>query len=227
VSALERAPESVRRGRGPRLGGRLAWLGWIVVAGLLGLSFVLQRSMPARARPRGFAESLLGPFAALAASLEWIRADAALRAGDYPLAYARAETALELEPGRADAWIFLAHHFIFERASLSRAVDREERRAWVQAGLDVLERGLRVSDDPGEIQVYRGGVFVALASIPDDDRPWPGSAREAWLDAAESFDRAAAAGHENAAQFAAAARAHASAPAGDRAPPFRPVPDTR
>lgn len=211
---------AVRRGRG-------SWLGWLVVAALLVLSFGLQRSLAARERPRGLAERLLGPIATLAASIEWVRADAALRAGDYPLAYSRAETALELEPSRADAWIFLAHHLIFERASLAREMDREERRTWVRAGLDVLERGLRASDDPGEILVYRGAVFVALASLPDGDRPWAGSASQAWLDAADSFERAAAAGHENAAQFAAAARAHAAAPGGDRAPPFRPVPETR
>lgn len=203
------------------------WIGWVIVAALLVLSFGLQRGAAPRGNERGLVERLLGPIAALAASAQWVRADLALRAGDYPLAYARAETALELEPSRADAWIFLAHHLIFERASLAREVDPRERERWVKAGLDVLDRGARSSWDPGEILFYRGLVFVALASIPDADRPWTGGAREAWIEAARSFERAAAAGHEAALQSAVLARAHAAELDPDRAPPFREVPVPR
>jgi hypothetical protein len=159
---------------------------------------------------RSLAERLLGPVASLAAAAVWVRADVALRAGEYSTAYARAETALELEPSRADAWIYFAHHLVFERASLSRTVDPAERRAWVQAGFDVLARGARATRDPGEVLAYRGLVFDYLAAVPDADRPWPGTAREALLEAARAFDAAHAAGAADAAELAEIARAKAA-----------------
>jgi hypothetical protein len=220
---------SARRRRRPVSWGR--WIGWCAVGLLFALSAALQSSIDRAASDRGFAARLLGPIARLAAGVEWVRADLALRAGDYPLAYERAETALELEPDRADAWIFFAHHLIFERASLARSIDPAERRTWVRAGLDVLARGIRSSSDPADILIYRGGVFAAFASVRDEDRPWPGSAREAWIEAADSFERAAAAGREEVLELAARARANAAPNANDVAPdrasPFRDTPHSR
>jgi hypothetical protein len=186
-------------------------IGWTVVSALLAASVYLARSGAQHDRDRAFAERWLGPIATLAASVEWIRADLALRAADFPVAYARAETALEIEPSRTEAWIFLAHHFIFERASLGRELDSAERRAWVEAGLGVLDRGLHVSAEPAEIAFYRGAVFDYLAAIPDADRPWNGDARAALLEAAKSFDEAAALGLERASEYAELARTRAAA----------------
>jgi hypothetical protein len=198
------------------------YAGWVLVALLV---VVAWRARVAAARAetprsatsgsvtwaeRSLAERLLGPVASLAAAAMWVRADVALRAGEHSTAYARAETALELEPSRADAWIYFAHHLVFERASLSRTVDPDERRAWVQAGFDVLERGARESRDPGEVLSYRGLVFDYLAAVPDADRPWPGTAREALLEAARAFDAARAAGAADAAELADIARAKAA-----------------
>jgi hypothetical protein len=190
-------------------------IGGVLVISLLVAAWrarsVVATASPTRASgERAFTERLLGPIASLAAAILWVRADAALRAGEYATAYARAESALELEPSRADAWIYFAHHLVFERASLSRAVDPAERRAWVQAGLDVLERGARASRDPALVLDYRGLVFDFLASIPDADRPWPGTAREALLEAARAFDAAHAAGSPDAAEMAAIARRKAA-----------------
>jgi hypothetical protein len=185
------------------------WIGWTLVVLLLLASWRLQSAALAREPDRGLVERLLGPIAKLAASAEWVRADLALRAGDYPLAYSRAETALDLEPSRTDAWIFLAHHFIFERASLARELDPAERRAWVETGLEVLDRGRRASADPGEILFFRGSVFDYLAAIPDADRPWSGSAAAALLQAADCFDGAAALGKDRAREYAALARRYA------------------
>jgi hypothetical protein len=187
------------------------WLGWLAVLGLLLAGWILQRSDSAPDRERGLAERWLGPIAALAARIEWVRADLALRAGDEPAAYARAETALELEPSSADAWIFLAYHFVFERASLAREIDLAERKRWVQSGLDVLERGRRASSDPAAILFYRGCVFDYLAALPDADRPWTGDRRAALLEAARSFEDAAVLGDERARDYAVLARRAAEA----------------
>jgi hypothetical protein len=212
VSAVTSSESSAHRDpaapRMPGSGSRRAklWIGWTLAALLFAASWFLQRGETAGIRERGMVQRWLGPIAVLAARLEWVRADLALRAGDQASAYARAETALDLEPENAEAWIFLAHHFIFERASFAREVDLAERKSWVETGLDVLERGRRASSDPAKIMFYRGGVFEYLAAIPDADRPWKGDRRAALLEAARSFEEALALGDEVAREYAALAR---------------------
>ncbi|HKC26091.1 MAG TPA: hypothetical protein VKF32_15200 [Thermoanaerobaculia bacterium] len=185
-------------------------LGWIVVAALFAWSLAPARSGPDRPRAGSTLERLLGPIASLASSAQWVRVDLALRRGDEARAYAMAETALGIDPSEAGGWIFLAHHLFYERGSLLRAPDAAERALWIHAGLDTLDRGVRVSRDPGAILFERGVDLAFLGCLADEDRAWPASREEAWRLAADAFDRAAAHGHLRAAEAARLAREHAT-----------------
>ncbi len=146
--------------------------------------------------PRGsLAERLLGPIARFAADIQWVRSDSALRHGQAALAYARAESALRLAPSDSGGWIFLAHHFLYERASLLREPDPSVRRQWIRAGLDLLARGEERVRDPAEIAFCRGVACAYFGSLDDADRIWPASRRAAWELAAEAFERSSELGH--------------------------------
>lgn len=190
----------------------LYWLAWLALIAFA--SWWLHATSASErtddTRPRSLAARMLGPLSSFAASIQWVRADAALRAGRFDLAYVRAETALELAPGTSQGWIFLANHFVFERASIEREPDREARLRWVDAGFDLLGRGEKSARDPSEIAFFRGLLLAAFAQMSDGDRPWRGSAREALLAAAQAFDRAASAGHHLGAEFAERARSLAA-----------------
>jgi hypothetical protein len=121
----------------PRM-SRTALACFAVAAALLAWS---ARHRADDARPDSLIERLVGPIASLAANLEWVRVDDALRLGRPELAYARAEIALAIAPGDAEGWMFLAHHFAYERASIRREPDRAARSRWIDAALDLLSRG--------------------------------------------------------------------------------------
>jgi hypothetical protein len=160
-----------------------------------------------RSGPRGsLAERLLGPIARFAADIQWVRSDSALRHGETALAYARAESALRLAPSDSGGWIFLSHHFLYERASLAREPDATVRQQWIQAGLDLLDRGETLVRDPGEIAFSRGVAFAYFGSLDEADRIWPATRREAWERAAEAFERSAKLGHALGADAALRAR---------------------
>ncbi len=180
--------------------------GWLAVAALLAWSIARSGGQPPRARQGSLLERLLGPVASLAASAQWVRVDLALRRGETARAYARAETALRLDPGDPEGWIFLAHHFLYERASLQREPDAGARARWIRAGLDTLERGEPVSRDPGALLFERGVAFAFLGSLPETDRAWPPTSAEAWRLAADAFERAAAKGYPHAGEAAGRAR---------------------
>jgi hypothetical protein len=164
---------------------------------------------------RSLIERLFGPFAELAANVQWVRADNALRHARYEIAYARAEHALELAPSPAGGWIFLARHFVYERASLEREPDAEARRRWTQAGLDVLERGRARCAQPAELEFERGVILTFLAlvasdpALPPADAPSSRKASALFDDAARAYDRATELGHAEAAELAAAVRERA------------------
>jgi len=158
---------------------------------------------------RSLGERLLGPIASFAAALQWARVDDALRLGRPEVAYARAEFALRLAPGDPAGWTFFAHHFIYDRASQLRESDRSVRAHWIQTGLDLLERGERECAEPGKIAFARAVVFLSFAQQDDADRAWPGTRREAWLEASRAFERAAREGEPLAAEAARGARAEA------------------
>lgn len=168
------------------------------------------RATRAHAREHPEADALveraLGPFAGLAAAIQWVRADVALRAGREDLFFARAETALALQPSATQGYVMLAHHLVFDRASLEREPLAEVRSHWIRAGLTLLGRGEAEAAEPAELVFDRGLILTYLASLEDRDRAWPSSRREAWERALAAFERAERLGHPLAAEAAEGAR---------------------
>jgi len=165
------------------------------------ITLAAQRSRGESAGRASLLERLVGPFASLVASAQWVRADLALREGRFGVFCERADTALALAPADPQAWIYYAHQLLWGRASPEREPELERRQAWTRAGIELLERAARECAEPDEIWVYEGGVFAAWAEIPAEDRPWSGSARELRLQAIEAFGRARALGHPKAPIF--------------------------
>jgi len=151
-------------------------------------------------------ERFIGPFAGLAASAQWVRADLALREGRFGVFCERAETALALAPSDPQGWIYYAHQLLFERASPLREPARELRESWARAGIELLGRAERECANPAEIWIYEGGIFAMWAEVPDEERPWTGTARELRLQSLEAFARARALGHPKAGMFEQALR---------------------
>ena len=152
-------------------------------------------------------ERLLGPFASLAASVEWVRFDGAVRAGRLERAYALAERALALDPGATQGWIHLAGHLVRDRASVERSPSAAERRRWIRAGIAVLERGEASARDPEDLALSRGLAWLTVAELDEaTGLGWPGGSAAAAREAIRALDRATALGHPSAARLAAAIR---------------------
>ena len=153
----------------------------LVTVAILGL---WPRDNAAKGRPADPLGRLMGPFASLLASAEWVRFDLALYEGRPEAAYAHAERALDLDPGAVAGWQYLAHHLIFERGSELEAGSPDERRAWIQAGIERRRKARststpprtcsssRPSPGPGWPSRTRQGV-----SIGPGERAWPASGR--------------------------------------------------
>ncbi len=180
-----------------------------VLALLLGLGVCFAPLPPAREQrtSSSLAGRLLGPVAALAASVQWVRADVAFRRGRVELFLARAETALALAPESADGWSYLAMNQAFTLASPEREPDPARRLAWVRAGLTTAAEGERVASAPGELAILAGTIMVKTASL-DPDLPWPGGLAAIWEAAAGHFERAGRLGYDasESANLSAAAR---------------------
>ncbi len=166
----------------------------------------------------GFGVRLLGPIASLAASVEWVRYDIALEAGDFPLAYERAERALALDPLSPHGWDMLASHLIFTRGGALLEDDPERRVDWIEAGLEVLRRGTLACRAPATLHMVRGQVlalYVAELAADPSALPWRGGEGAALAEGIAALDQAAALGHpkahERKHQAGAAARARAEA----------------
>jgi hypothetical protein len=173
---------------------------WLALGALLVLAAAVRRDAhDDGARHASLARRLAGPFASLAASVQWTRADLAWRAGREDQGLARAEAALELDPASAEGWIFLAHHMVFDLGAVGRGT-AGERAAWIEAGVALLQRGEEVADDPAALAFDLGLVAVYLASLEPDDRAWPPDEQRAWSLARSAFTRAADAGHALAAE---------------------------
>ena len=124
------------------------------------------------------ASRLLGPVRTVASNVQWVRFDLARRQGEYELAYARAETALRLDPASSAGWLLLSHHLAFDRGGPG-AGTREDRATWFRAGLEILERGKPFVRLPEELEFTQGTYLVAQASYAPEDVVWPGGARAA------------------------------------------------
>jgi len=177
-------------------------LGCFALAGAI----VLRTRSNADARRGSLLERLVGPFAGLAASAEWVRADVAQRDGRFGVFCERAESALELAPSDAQAWIYYASKLLLERASNDREPDRERRESWTRAGIEVLGRAAKECAQPSEIWFFEGCVFASWMEIPDADRPWPETREELRQHALEDFARARALGHPRAGMLEEALR---------------------
>ena len=189
-----------------KLGARITLLG---LAALTAWGTIASAPAERKAARGTFASRLLGPFAPLAAAIEWSRFDAAARVGDDGRAWKHADRALMLAPEESDGWTFLAHHAVYDRGSPRRTADPAERRRWVEIGLAILARGEREARDPGPIAFKTGVVYISLANQGDGERALSITGREAWSLAADAFERAADAGEPVAAEAAELARAEA------------------
>lgn len=178
--------------------------GWIGVFALAA-SAVWIESAASAPDSSSVTQRLLGPLARPLASAQWVRVDLALRAGRTDLALARAETAIELDPGLSLGWISLARHVAFELASPETEVDPQRRLTWRRAALALAARGERTASDPGLLAFWQGLILFHAAQV-DPELPWPGG-RPAVLQAAVAhFERAATLGDPDAPDAARAAR---------------------
>ncbi|MSR60914.1 MAG: hypothetical protein EXS08_00510 [Planctomycetes bacterium] len=142
---------------------------------------------------------LLGPFAELAAEVQWLRFHAASLAGDETRALQLAESALELAPTEGAGWQTLGAHLVFDLASKEREPDLARRRAYFQAGLAILRRGAEQSAHAQELEFFR--ALVLLGKAQSDAEVHPEGAVGLLREALTTCERAAALGHAQAAEL--------------------------
>lgn len=184
---------------------RLAWLAGIALA-------LVPLALPPAPRPEPTLLRLAGPFAALAAEVQWLRFHGASRRGEEARALELAESALTLDPRAAEGWKTLAAHLLFDLASREREPDLGRRRAAFEAGCSVARRGAERAQRPEELELFLGLVLADKAARdPELDR---GGAAALLEGAAQAFERAARHGDAQAAALAAQLRAE-SGRAGD------------
>lgn len=167
--------------------------GWALV-GLLALA-----ARPDHPTGAELPRQRLGPLTGLVGSLAWLRAESAWRSGRIELAFARAESALALDPGATSGWTLLASW----HANLASPVvldDPEQRGAWLAAALAVLERGEHVARDPAEIEFAAGALLLTQEAF-DEPPTWPGGRAALRAEAERHLARAARAGHPVAIEF--------------------------
>lgn len=170
----------------------------------LALALLVPWGAPRRAPEASIARRLLGPIAALAASAVWVRFELEVDAGRFELAYAFAGLALELDPGSAAGWYALAAHLAFDRTRAEREPDPARRRRWLEAALEVLERGERRARRPARVALSRGLLYRHVAELQalEPKLGWPGGERAALEASARAFERAAELGYEEAREYA-------------------------
>ena len=176
---------------------------------LLAMALLLwpQLLTPSEVRPATSAVArLLGPVARLASGMQWVRVHLAERQGRPALALARAERALELDPGATGGWLHLARYQAYDLAALGEGDEPSLRADWLRAALATLERGEDLARQPEELAVDAGLILVAHAQH-EQPTPWAGGRLGLWQAAIEAFERAAGLGAPDGAQLAEAARA--------------------
>ncbi|HED66554.1 MAG TPA: hypothetical protein ENJ09_13490 [Planctomycetes bacterium] len=111
---------------------------------------------------------LLGPAAGLASDLQWVRYRAARDAGSEARAISLARSAIDLEPTRTDGWRVLAAHLALDLASPEHEAERTRRAGWFEAGIELTRTGERWADDPGELALWRGLLYLSRLEVDPD-----------------------------------------------------------
>ncbi len=173
-----------------RAGSRVA--GWALVA-LLAVVPALLHPRPEGPRPHLWCR-LLGPAAGLVAGIQWVRFDQALREGRDELALARADAALEIDPGSAEGWGFLAYYLVFQRGSNALEPDAASRLAWIRAGIQTIEQGIERAREPAELYFLLFAVY-SFSAMEHADLDWPDGVAALWREADRALVRAAELGH--------------------------------
>jgi hypothetical protein len=149
---------------------------------------------------------LAAPLVPLAANVQWVRVDAAMREGRPDKVLARADALLALDAHSGDAQSFLSSYFGLQLASPEREPDAARRVAWLRVALDYAAHGERHAERPWEFALWQGEL-LARAALVDPATAWPGGVRALWSEAAAHFERGAAGhpiGHARAAECRAA-----------------------
>lgn len=151
---------------------------------------------------------LLGPFSELAAEVQWIRVQSAVRSGRSELALSRAETALALDPSNSEGWRFVAAYLGLDLGSPNTEPEPARRRALIRSALQLLERGERTAESRQLLALWSGLILMTHAEI-DPELEWPTGTRGLWTEAADAFYRAVELGSTDAEALAHAARERA------------------
>lgn len=156
------------------------------LAASLALALVAAQLHPPMAVQRTLRARLLGPIASLAASWQWVRVHDAMVEGRHGLSLARAEVALDLDPGATSGWDMLAVHQGHWLASELREPDPQRRLAWLRAALETTRRGEQAARDPVSLILRRAVLLQQHGEA--DDVPWPGGQAAMLMEASRLFD---------------------------------------
>ena len=183
---------------------------WLVALLLVVSPMLVGSARPVRPNYESahFVTRLLGPFSELAAELQWIRVQSAMRSGRSELALARAETALSLNPSNTEGWRFVATYLALDLGSPNTEPEPARRRALVRSALQLLERGERTTESGQQLALWSGLILMMHAEI-DPELEWPTGTRGLWTEAADAFDRAVELGSTEAEALAHTARERA------------------
>lgn len=146
------------------------------------------------------------PLVPLAANVQWVRVDAAMREGRPDKVLARAAGLLALDARTGDAQSFLSSYFGLQLASPEREPDAALRVQWLRIALEFAAHGEQHSERPWEFALWQGEL-LARAALVDPATAWPGGVRGLWSEALAHFERGAAGhpiGHARAAECRAA-----------------------
>ena len=184
---------------------------WLVAILLIASPSLIGGARPARPNDESahFVTRLLGPFSELAAQMQWIRVQHAIRSGRSERALARAETALSLDPHNTEGWRFVATYLALDLGSPNTEPNPARRRALIRSGLQLLERGERTAESRQQLALWSGLILITHAEI-DPELGWPTGTRGLWSEAADAFDRAVELGSTEAEALAHSARERAS-----------------
>lgn len=170
-----------------------------LLTGILAVALCLA-PLVAGPTPAARRDGLLGPFADLAAELEWVRFRGALERGQTARALALAEHALALAPRSTAGWQRLAAYQGYERGAALSEPELARRRTWFESALTTLERGRAHAAHPEELELFR--ALFLLSRAEQDPELVPGGAKELETRARAALAEAVRLGSRQAAELA-------------------------